>query len=849
MSRSSRRRGRPPHANASEGFWHRLSPTSRHAASLLILLVASISFFAPVHFDGKGLHGSDIVNWRGMAEAMIEYQEETGEDALWAPNAFAGMPGYLIKYEHDIPQLDTIVDAARSFAWPTSHLFLMLAGAYLLGFFLTRNHFSSLLTGLAFGFTTYMPIILAAGHQTKFVALAYAPWVLLAFAYTLRRPGLLGGLLFAIALALQLRAKHPQITYYVLMLAFVWWIAEMVSAWRKGEMQPVLASTGWLALGTVGALAMVVQPYWPTWEYKQFSVRGAVAGAADGGGGNMGWENAMRWSQGPKELFTLAIADAYGGAQYYWGPKPFTAGPHYVGAVVIALAGIAAYRVRTRTVIGLGTGALVTALFAMGRHAPWINRPMFEVFPYFDAFRAPETWLSITALALAALAGIGLDDLLRRSTEKSAESAKTKATTYAFGAAVVLIGLLYAGGEVVFDFEKPSEEARITQALQRQYPNVSPDDPRMEQTVRRVMEQRRTERVDAFESDALRSLLALLVAGGVLVFYRRGTVAPWIAGTAVLAVVAVDLWGVDSRYLGDDDFSPSQSAASQVPTYSFDRFLKEKQREAGGPGHFRVLPLSHPAGLSPMNNGITSYHYESLGGYHGAKLQRYQDFIDHILRVNRGMPNENAIDLLNARYVVSQQQLPGTEVVARDDQTGILILRNPDAVPRGFFVGQTKVIEDAEATWQRLRSDAFSPRRTAILPEPLDAPVTPVDSASTTRAELRTFTPPEIEWTVETDAPRLFVASEIYYPAGWNAYLDGEPVPIHRVNYLLRGVHVPAGEHTLTMRFEPASDRIGTYITAVSTALVYGGVAWLVAVPYYRRRLDDEDTPDEGGEG
>jgi hypothetical protein len=175
------------------------------------------------------------------------------------------------------------------------------------------------------------------------------------------------------------------------------------------------------------------------------------------------------------------------------------------------------------------------------------------------------------------------------------------------------------------------------------------------------------------------------------------------------------------------------------------------------------------------------------------------------------------------------------------------VLENTDAVPRGFLVGETEVTEDAEETWARLRASSFDPQRTAVLPEPLDAPVTPIDSSSTAEVSLQDYAPEEIRWTVQTDAPRLFVASEVYYPAGWNAYLNGEKVPIHRVNYLLRGVHVPEGEHTLVMRFEPAADRYGTWIAATSTVLVYGGILTYAGIRVRRRwgHEGDAESSDE----
>ena len=818
----------------------------RHGLAMLVFLILSVSFYAPVHFDGKGIHGTDIVKWRGMAEAMIEYEEETGEDALWAPNAFGGMPGYLINYGSEIPQVDTVINALRPYAFPSTHMFLMMAGAYLLAFYLTKNMFAGLFAGVAYGFTTYMPIIMAAGHQTKFVALAFAPFILLAVAYTFRNPGPLGGLAFAIVLSAQLRGQHPQITYYVLMLALVWWIVEAVAAIRRDDWKPLAKSTGWLALGTLLSVLMVLQPYWPTWEYKQFSVRGAASGT--GAGGNMGWENAMRWSQGTAEIITLAIADAFGGSgAQYWGPKPFTAGPHYIGAVALALAGIAVYRVRTRVVQGLAVGALATILFSFGRHLSVVNFPMFEFFPYFDAFRAPETWLSITVLVIAVLGGIGLNDLLRRDGEKGEEEKKSTALLYGFGVTATLIGLLFLGGDALFDFEKPNEEQRYVQALQQRYPDIPVQ--RLRQEAQRQIGPQKEQRAEAFSSDALRSLLALIVAGGLIMLYRRETLPKSVAASGVVLVILIDLWTVGGRYLTESSFSPTPDAEEQIQTYAFDQFLNEQEQEMGGPGHFRVLPIRRPGASGLSGDGYTPYHHQSLSGYHGAKLQRYQDYLDHILRDGQGRISPRAIDMMNARYVLSTQRISGMNVVFQDDQSGVLVLENPNAVPRGYLVGQTEVIEDPQATWRFLRSSEFQPNQMAVLPEPIDATVTPIDSTSTATVTLESYSPREIRWSVETDAPRLFVASEVYYPAGWSATLNGEPVDIRRVNYLLRGVHVPAGSHTLTMRFDPASDELGTLISGMTTALVYGSTGVLIAMPYIRRRRDDEGKASDDAAG
>ena len=511
----------------------------------------------------------------------------------------------------------------------------------------------------------------------------------------------------------------------------------------------------------------------------------------------------------------------------------------------MALAGLAVWRVRTWLTWGLGLGVLATSLFALGKYAPWINWPMFQYFPFFDAFRGPEMWLSVTALALVVLAGLGLDYALRRDDAQGRRRGQNadprlRPLLITFGTVFGIVALVWLAPSTFFDFEKPNEEQRIQQMLLRQNPNVSPDNPRVQQTVRRQMQKLKAQRRGAFTTDAQRTLLFLALAAGVLVLYRRETIPGWVAGLGLVAIVTIDLWGVDSRYMTEDHYAPGD-AGQAIPTYQFDQFIKQRQEEAGGLGRFRVLSLVEG---DPTSTARPSYHYENVGGYHGAKLQRYQDYLDHILQVTgRGGPNENALDLMNTRYIAARRQLPGTEVAHRSEQSGVLVLENTDAVPRGFLVGQTEVVEESKKTWTRLRSSSFDPRETALLPDPLDKPVTPIDSNSTAEATLESYAPEEIRWTVNTDAPRLFVASEVYYPAGWNAYLDGEKVPIHRTDYLLRGVHVPEGQHTLVMRFEPAADRYGRWIAWASTILVYGGILTFVGTRVRRRwsRRNAED--------
>ena len=513
---AKKRAGRAPGgALPQRSGWDRLTPRVQHAVCLAVLLAVVLGFFAPLTFGGKSLIGGDTVGWRGMSEAMLAYEEATGNQALWAPNAFAGMPGFMVYYPTATLQVDSVLSTLRTMGWwPGAHLFALLLGTYLFVYYLVRDTLASALAAVAFGLTTYIPLILLAGHNTKFVALAFAPWLLLAYAFTVRRPPgsgrlrtLLGGLLFAIVLAANLRAGHIQITYYLAFVLGVLWLVEGVQALREGEGRSFVVSTLALALGGGLALLMVAQPYLIQAEYKAFTIRSA------GEGGGLAYDYAMRWSQGFGELVTLLVPGAYGGSgQTYWGAKPFTAGPHYVGITVLVLAGLGLYGVRRRIVWGLGVAAGLMTLFALGEYFPLLNRPMFDFFPLFDAFRVPETWLAAVALVLACLAGLGLYYVARREPTPEGQARKTRAVYAALGAGGALLLVLFLGQSVFFSFEKPNERAQIEQAVVAQT-GVPASDPRVADYARQALAELKAERADRFSGDLMRTLLFFLLAG------------------------------------------------------------------------------------------------------------------------------------------------------------------------------------------------------------------------------------------------------------------------------------------------------------------------------------------------
>lgn len=836
-SRSRVRRAGPVLQETS--WWDGLSDGVQHAVCLGFLLLVAAGFFAPTTFGGRTLVGGDTVQWRAAAESILEYERQTGDEALWAPNMFGGMPGTLIVGGAAVPGADTVLTALRNAGlWPVAHFFALLVGTYLLVFYLTRTKLAGVIGAVGYGLSTYLPIILTAGHNTKFVALAYAPWLLLAFAALVRRGPetsrvmtALLTLLFAVAAAVNLRAGHVQITYYVVVLAAVWWVAEGVAAVRARQSGAFLVSTLLLVVGSALALAMVADPYLAQWEYKAYTTRAA------GPGGGLAWEYAMAWSQGAAELLTLLVPNAYGGGgPTYWGEKPFTEGPHYVGPTVALLALVGLAGVARRSVAAFGVAALVMVLFSLGENLPLVNRLAFEALPLFNAFRVPETWLAVVALLLALLAGWGAYYLGRREATPEAEDRKR---TVALGAALglgLLVGGLWLTGGGPLTFERAGEREQVELAAAQQF-GLALSSPEVRQAAGQYLRGVEAERRDLFAADAGRTLLFLALAAALVAarLWQRAPSWAVLAGLALL--VTVDLWGVGRRYFSEDEqaLRRRSDAAAAIPETGVDQFLRQQVGAAGGPGVFRVLPPN------PTQNAQPSYFYESVGGYHGAKLALIQDYFDRLLPDDEVGLNRNALRLLATRYVVAPGVPPGLTPVYQDPQTGLVVSEDSTALPRAFFADTVRVVADEEAVIAQIRDPRFDPRTTALVSAPVpggfsaEALTGAAPDSGAVDVDLQRFTPDEIVWRVQTDRPRLLVASEVFYPAGWTATVGVEPVPILRTDFLLRGVPVPAGEHIVTMRYEPETRRTGLLVSWAASLLVYVGAIGLAGLLWYRR--------------
>ncbi|MDX1740716.1 MAG: YfhO family protein, partial [Rhodothermales bacterium] len=353
-------------------------------------------------------------------------------------------------------------------------------------------------------------------------------------------------------------------------------------------------------------------------------------------------------------------------------------------------------------------------------------------------------------------------------------------------------------------------------------------------TAQRVVADLRVERSDKFRTDATRAMLFLLLAGGGFALYRRRVLNGHGLQLLVAILLLVDLWGVDRRYLNKDRMVSSAEIERSIPEYAFDRFILENGSE---PGSFRVLSLEG----APTGTARPSYFYESLSGYHGAKLRLYQDFLDQLLITSGGQLNTPALRMLNTRFVVSRSPVADATEVFRDEQTGFSVYELQGYLPRSYFVDSTVVVSSPEAAWQILGVPSFDPSKVAVVGSDLGITVARRDSASTVRSAVTSYSPRRIVVEAATDATRLLVLSEVYYPAGWHATIDGSPVDIIRVNHLLRGVVVPPGASEIAFEFSPAGHTVGVWVAGASTAVIYVSVLLLILLKWRER-------PDAGDE-
>ena len=792
-----------------------------HALVLIGFIALSFAYFSPV-IKGKTLPQMDNIHAEGAAHELVEYQKLTGEKAQWTDSMFGGMPAYQIKSDSSHNVFYHLTHAIQlGLPYTTvAILFLYLVGFYVLLLSLGARRNIAIVGAVAFALGSYNIIIIAAGHITKCYAIAMMPLVIGGVLMTFGGKRILGAVFTMVALGLELAFNHVQITYYLALALALLVIFELVVAIRAKQLKDFGLSMAFLAAATLFAVLPSTTNLWTTYEYGAYSIRGkselkAVDGQKESSG--LDKDYALSWSYGVGETPTLLVPNVVGGASQpigsnlkslqnadpqiakiaaqqsaYWGGRGFTSGPVYVGAIICFLFFIGCFYYQGRLKWWLIAATIMSILLAWGKNFPILTDFMFYHFPLYNKFRTVEMALVIATVTIPLLAMLGLKAIYDNPEDVKYHPGKF------FGALGLSAGvaLIFAIAPTLFyDFLDPREAAQFVEL-------------KSQNALYACLEQAIIDaRVELTRSDAMRSVVLIVLASSALWFcsVRRINANIMVATVGVLTLF--DLWAVDRRYLSSDNFV-SRSESQRFTLSEADKLIKADKTP------HRVMALY----TNPFNEVFTSYHHHSIGGYHGAKLRRYQDLIDSHLApewqsivnalqhqdyqgIETAMANSPALNMLGCRYMIyNPQQRP---------------LVNRHAFPEAWFVSNVRSVDTPDDALAAIASTDL--RSVAILESQSDETFTP-DSTATLRQTA--YAPDRVVYESSSANDALAVFSEIYYPAGWVATIDGVESPILRADYLLRALRIPAGNHTIEFAFRPQSFHVGNAISLAASILV-----------------------------
>lgn len=792
-----------------------------HFLAFLGFIIISLAYFYPV-LQGKEIFQSDIAQYIGMARQQNEFRAETGEEPYWTDAAFGGMPTYQLgaNYPHNyVKELDRTL---RFLPRPADYLFLYFIGLYILLLVLKVDYKLAFLGALAFGFSTYLIIILGVGHNAKAHAIAYMPWVLGGILLCFRKKYIWGFLLLAFGMALEISANHFQMTYYLLLLVLVLGLAYLIDAYRKKELPHFFKAIGVMVVAVVLAIGTNATNLMATSQYAEFSTRGDTGLTITPEGPAVKTEGLdfayiTEYSYGVLETLNLFIPRFMGGssgedigtdsniygallklgaspvqaAQFtqsaptYWGNQPFVGAPAYVGASVIFLFVLALFLVKGRLKWWVVGGSLLALILSWGENFRLVTQFFIDYVPLYNKFRAVSSIQVILELCIPVLAVVGLAKLFSAErTQEEKNYALKWATIISGGLALAL--LLFKSA--LFDFTGATDGAMLQQ--------LGPD------FVRALKEDRK----EIFTADTIRSLIFVLLVAGALWLFLKEKIKRNTTIIIIGVLVVFDLVMVDWRYVNAEDFVQSRVVDTPFQPNEADREIMKDE------GHYRVFDLSG----SPFNTARTSFFHNSIGGYHAAKPGRMQELYDFYISEN----NLQVLNMLNTKYFI----VPTEE--------GIMAQQNPEANGNAWFVEEIRFVENANE--EILALEGINTERVAIVDNDFAEllPEKTYPTAKSTFIELVSYQPNHLKYRYSAEEEQVAVFSEIYYPHGWQAYIDGEEVPHFRANYVLRAMLVPAGEHEISFRFEPEVVETGSSIALASSVLLglllVGGVAYRI---------------------
>ena len=807
-----------------------------HVLMAAILILITFVYFTPI-MQGKTLPEGDLQRAQAAQKEIMDTHAKTGHYPLWTNSMFGGMPTYLL-WDSLPDNVTTYVQSGLRavFPAPIDTILIYLLGAYLLFCVLKLNPWLAAAGAIAFTFSSYNFILLVAGHANQAYAIAFFAPMLAGIILVFRGKYLLGGSLTAFFLAMEIRADHIQMTYYLFLAIIVLVLIELYHAIKDKTFKPF--GTAILYLVIAGGLAVMVNAslLWTTSEYAKESTRGPsnlsqhTAEPSNG----LSKDYAYMWSEGVAESFTFLVPNAYGGGSdysaikdlsnshitknltgdgvppeqaanftqqlaqggfaTYWGNKQFTGGPFYFGAIVCFLFIFGIIIVKNRLKWWLLITVVLTMLLSFGRNWPYLSDIFFNYFPMYNKFRTVESILAVAMLCFPVLAFMAIQEVINATDRK--KLFKSLLISLYITGGVLLLLLAFPG--IFFSF-KTDQHQQLIDGLTQNLKSV-PNASTLANSIASGLVQ---DRQSIEQADALRSLIFVLIAFGILWAFIKQKINVTIAAIALLVVTLVDMWGVDRRYLSDEMFVDKEDvAAPQMPAF-------EQQLTAINDPDYRVLDLTRS---DPFLNAYTSYFYKSVGGYHAAKLKRYDELIDNQFRL--GPPsdtnsyNRDVLNMLNVRYIISANQQSASLKV------------NETACGHAWFVKNVRYVDNADQEMKAL--SAFDARNEAIVDKQYKSLLSDNTLGADPNATitLTSYEPEHLVYQTGSRSTEVAVFSEIYYKEGWKFYIDDKEQPYFRADYLLRAAVIPAGNHKVEFIFHPASYYTGENISLAGSILL-----------------------------
>jgi Bacterial membrane protein YfhO len=823
-----------------------------HLAAVVIFLLLSVFLNKPA-VQGKVVQQGDIVQWKAMAQQSFEYNEKYGHFPKWTNSMMGGMPAYQIAMGPKTPMnihLQYVQDILTlGFPKPVFYLFIAALCFYLLCIVIGVNPWIGIIGGVAYAYCSYDAVLIAGGHDTKLLSMAYAPAALAGLQLIFKQKYWIGAAVLLISGIMLLSRNHQQIVYYTLLIAVFMTVSFIIKSIREKKVKHLILS-GLISIG-IGAviLGTMALSYWPTYEFTKETMRGGRSeltqkDTKNTTKGGLDKDYAFQWSYGKAETMTLLVPNAFGGSSgeglgdeskaiqvlqenaqtlpqglaqqlaqsspMYWGELASTQGTVYLGAIICLLFLFGAFLSKSEHRWWLVAITVFGIILAWGKNFEGVNYFLFDHLPFYKKFRAPSMALVIPQLSVPLLAALFLNEFIK--TEKDKLQLLFKKCLYITGGVLAVLGLFYFFSD--FTNTATAEMRKdITTKLQGQHTDI----------IRSYFNALKSDRQAFYLSDLWRSLGFIFVLVTALFLYAKNKIKPGVVYAVLILFCIIDLLGVSKRYLKEENFvDPAELEYSYTDTRA-DLQLKTDT------GYYRILNLAFPGanGYSfdignSFNDAIASYKHHTIGGYSPAKLGLYQDLIERQIykNIQAWATNQSAKDsfpvlnMLNMKYVIVPDQ--------RDPKQTQAVL-NPFALGNCWLVKEVKFVKNADEEMKAL--DSFDPTAVAFVDERLKSavPFMPVYDSSA-YIKLLENKNDEIRYEFNATTNQFAVFSEIYYPHGWEAYIDDKKTPYCKTDYALRGLAVPAGKHSIQFIFDPVSvskgEQIARYTNIFSVLLV-----------------------------